>query len=426
MTALLYISYSSALNKNDKLTINKQVPRNQNGIKKIVTAIVLGGSFYFSNVQPSMAMGLRNVSTIPLLKIQSDHRDIFEMEAVPTIDLKSDKIIFVRSRESPVCVYMIDKRFLEKSGSLKVINKIRAGGLVEVGVGLIVIVFMWKILGLGIEGFMVKNPDYGWEINKPSPFKPPVGHFKYPSGYNLLYPKKTPGLPRSRSMSMLEISRPSSMPHQQFTTLSKQEKRALPHNNDMYIVYEKYPKLTIGFWQSQFKVANHGAIHDLPYIIKANGSTKTPKTDDNTLKMMKLIVDMPNRENIIWFENGTYQGGTDRGFDSIHIYDADKQIIAVFKKSNGKFVTTCQLDGPEHEKLLKTGNFGGVGGLSSGQVKNLPPQQTTVNTLENDVTKMIPIHPINENSSPGFTSASSFEDDVMSITPINKTQFDNP
>lgn len=39
---------------------------------------------------------------------------------------------------------------------------------------------------------------------------------------------------------------------------------------------------------------------------------------------------------------------------------------------------------------------------------------------------MTPISPMNENSSPGFTPTSSFENDVMGITPIDKSQFDNP
>ena len=135
---------------------------------------------------------------------------------------------------------------------------------------------------------------------------------------------------------------------------------------------------------------------------------------------------MPNRENVRWFEDGIYQGETDRQFEAIHIYDLNQHVIAVFKKSTGKFVTTCQLNPEEHEELLKTGNFGGGEGWFNGQVRNLPPQQTAVNRFESDVTKITPISPMNENSSPGFTPTSSFESDVMGITPIDKSQFNNP
>jgi hypothetical protein len=118
----------------------------------------------------------------------------------------------------------------------------------------------------------------------------------------------------------------------------------------------------------------------------------------NALKMMRSIIDMPNRNNVTWFEDGTYQAGTNREFEAIHIYDQDRRIIAVFKKSTGRFVTTCQLDIEEHKELVKTGNFGGNEGWFSGQARNLPPQQTAVNT---------------------------FESDVMGISPINDSQFDD-
>ena len=143
---------------------------------------------------------------------------------------------------------------------------------------------------------------------------------------------------------------------------------------------------------------------------------------------MRSIVDMPNRDNVRWFEDGTYQGETDRGFEAIHIYDLDKRVIAVFKKSTGKFVTTCQLDRDEHNELLETHNFGGGEDWYSGQVKNLPPQQTAVNTFESDVTGITPISPMDENSSPnpGFTPTNNFESDVMGITPIDTSQFETP
>ena len=70
----------------------------------------------------------------------------------------------------------------------------------------------------------------------------------------------------------------------------------------------------------------------------------------------------------------------------------------MFKKSTGTFVTTCQLGRDEHNELLETGNFGGGKGWFSKQVKNLPPKQTAVTT---------------------------FESDVMGITPIDNSQFGN-
>ena len=73
-----------------------------------------------------------------------------------------------------------------------------------------------------------------------------------------------------------------------------------------------------------------------------------------------------------------YQGGTTREFEAVHLFDKDTNVIAVFKKSTGKFVTTCDLTCDEREELLKTGNFGARSGWFSGQVKNLPPQTATI------------------------------------------------
>ena len=122
----------------------------------------------------------------------------------------------------------------------------------------------------------------------------------------------------------------------------------------------------------------------------------------------------------------TYQGGTDREFPAVYILDDDTKVVAVFNKQTGNFVTTYQLTEKEETELKTTNNFGGGEGWFSGQVKNLPPQQTTVNTFESDVTGITPISPMDENSSPGFTPTSSFESDVMGITPIDNSQLDNP
>ena len=198
--------------------------------------------------------------------------------------------------------------------------------------------------------------------------------------------------------SALEITRPTAMPHQEFVGLPKEQRRQVPHPYDKIIHLEGHPRLRVGFWQSRYKVADHGALHGLPYSVKNNGGTKTEKSDDTALAMMQSIVNMPHRPNAIWFdqEDVTYQGGTDREFPAIFIYDPKNQVIAVFNKQT---VTTCQLTDPEHEELKATHNFGGGEGWFSGKVNNLPPK--------------------------GITPINSFENDVMGITPVDDSQIDN-
>ncbi len=115
------------------------------------------------------------------------------------------------------------------------------------------------------------------------------------------------------------------MPHKEFVGLKKEERRAFPYSNDMTIIYKGRTELEVGFWQSKFKVGDHGAIHDLPYTLKTNDGTRTEKSDNNALKMMRSIDDMLSRDNVQWFEDGTYQRRTNREFKAIYIYDLDKK-----------------------------------------------------------------------------------------------------
>jgi hypothetical protein len=117
--------------------------------------------------------------------------------------------------------------------------------------------------------------------------------------------------------------------------------------------------------------------------------------------MMQSIADMPYRPNAIWFdqEDVTYQGGTDREFPAVHIFDDDTKVVAVFNKQTGNFVTTCQLTEKQESELKATHNFGGGEGWFSGKVNNLPPK--------------------------GITPINSFENDVMGITPVDDSQIDN-
>ena len=313
----MYISYSSRLSEDNKLIIDKKVSRNRkkvcivvktlasnakDKIKKVSVVIILGGAVYFSNVESSEAIGL-SMPPSPIVRLQPNYKDRYKIKVAPTVSPKLDKITFIKYRQLPPYIYMMDERFLKTSGTIKLINKIRGGSLFDIATALVIIVVMSKMMGVGIEGFIInnptrveKNPNRMPKVVKPNPFQPQGGHLRYPPVYNLFSPRKTSGSPRSGST--LQITRPSSMPNLEFVELTKEEKRALPNTNDMKIIHEGRPELEVGFWQSKFKVGDHGAIHDLPYTVKSNGGTKTEKSDDNTLKMMRSIVDMPNRDNV--------------------------------------------------------------------------------------------------------------------------------
>ena len=135
---------------------------------------------------------------------------------------------------------------------------------------------------------------------------------------------------------------------------------------------------------------------------------------------------MPNKEDIIWYTDGQYQGGTDRGCDSVNLYDPETGVIAVYPKQqdgSNLFLTTCTLTDKEIEHLKSTnGNF---------VTQEILEQQNWVNTDINFVNPMDENNlmdknnPMDANSSPGFTSINSFQSDVMGITPIDNSEFNN-
>ena len=107
-----------------------------------------------------------------------------------------------------------------------------------------------------------------------------------------------------------------------------------------------------------YKTQKHAEIHGLP--IDETG--KTPKTEANVLAFRDSIVQMPEREKIVWFDDGGYQKGTERGYDSVNLYDPETRVIVVFKKEgNGnlsRFTTTCNVTILEGEHLFQSGgNF---------------------------------------------------------------------
>ena len=81
----------------------------------------------------------------------------------------------------------------------------------------------------------------------------------------------------------------------------------------------------------------------------------------NALDFRDSLVEMPNREGNIFFDNGGYQRGTERGYDAVNLYDKNERVIAVYKKQeNGEYIfsTTCKLTPIEETHLYKsTGNF---------------------------------------------------------------------
>ena len=92
--------------------------------KRVIVVITLVSVFWFSNLESAYAIGL-SMPPPPVVKVQPNYKDTYEMKVAPTVSPKLDKITFIEYRELPVCIYMMDERFLKTSEASKLINKIK-------------------------------------------------------------------------------------------------------------------------------------------------------------------------------------------------------------------------------------------------------------------------------------------------------------
>lgn len=94
---------------------------------------------------------------------------------------------------------------------------------------------------------------------------------------------------------------------------------------DGFIGVEGHPKLTARYGQVKYKTPDQCDIHGLP----TNKKGKTSKIKANALSLRDTLVKILERKGIIWFENGGYQKGTKRGYDSVNCYDIIKIILSL-------------------------------------------------------------------------------------------------
>jgi nitrate reductase NapE component len=158
MTALLYISYSSHLSEDEKLIIDTQVSKNLETV--FIVVMIFGSVFWFSDIEPAEGMGF-SVPPTRVERVQRDYNYKSEVKVAPTVKPKLDKITFIKYRDLPVCIFMMDERFLQTSEASKLINKIRGGGLIEAATALVLVLLMWQILGVGIDGYGFQIPIVG-------------------------------------------------------------------------------------------------------------------------------------------------------------------------------------------------------------------------------------------------------------------------
>lgn len=368
--------------------------------------IALVSGVWFSNLESAEAISL-SMPPAPLVRVQSSYDHPSEVKIAKVIARKTDHISYKSNKEILFLIYLTDPRIASNQQVLKIVKELRGGswaGLLGSAVffGIIYTIFILS----GTESFVVPPANPGW------------------------------GLPNNNSYDPPGLVRPADCETQLYAgsptqSLKTWEDRNQPNPKDRFILVESRPELVIRRGQAKFKTKDHGAIAGLPYSIKANGGTSTPKTEENVDIFMDVVEEVVKDLNSIWFEKGTYQGNTTRELESINVYNDESNRLAIFKRSTGEFVTLCEPTETEYEDLEETHNFGGQDNWFSGQAKNLPLQQnvenemTPVNRFESDVMGISQVMSINESSSPnevpnqGFTPINSFENDVLGVTPID-------
>ena len=360
MSSLLYYSISSDLTEDEIIEIDRRVAKEREAIylffrelssnsKRKVKRIGLYLIFIFTISQPlvpcaaavmlPLPPGIGRLSPIKEIRTNKNYAQIATIPAsnVDKIKLTNDQI------------KQFNNLALElNNGSIKMeeaILQLRGGdGLTDVAAIIAFVIFMnWYDSLFGTQAFQA-NPLphqdlFGWLSGK--------------------YDSKNVGPSGSRPTTYLEMEKPASMPQQEYSGMTKSERRQLPDpiGRDRSINVDGYPQLDLRFNQVEFKTPKHGKDHGLP--VGSNG--KTPKTESNAIALADSLVDMPNRENIVWYTDGQYQGGTARGCDCVNLFDPDTNVIAVYEKQpdgSNLFLTTCTLTDRESGHLKSTnGNF---------------------------------------------------------------------
>jgi hypothetical protein len=184
----------------------------------------------------------------------------------------------------------------------------------------------------------------------------------------------TSGSPRNNDFSKSDSTttafwiRPVNMTQEEFNALTMQQKRNLPDPRDGFIHKDGHPDLVVRFGQVKFKTPQYGKVFGLP--TKKNG--KSAKTNKNALALRDNILTLANRDDTIYYDNGTYKNGVGPSYSSVNLYSPELNNIAIFKKgpdrkvfvfttvfqptdlertffekSNGNFVTEANLENPK-------------------------------------------------------------------------------
>ena len=120
------------------------------------------------------------------------------------------------------------------------------------------------------------------------------------------YNSKNVGPSPSRPSTSLKMEKPVAMLQQDYSSLTKSERRKLadPLGRDGSVEVDGYPRLDLRYHQVDFKTPKHGPDHGLP----EDSEGKTPKTEANAIALRDSLIDMPNKPGVICYKRRYVSG----------------------------------------------------------------------------------------------------------------------
>ena len=296
MSSLLYYSIESGLTKDEIIAIDKEVVNNRKAVYKFIRRLgcnskrkarkLLFHTMLLLELGKPLAPALYTV-IVPLptviKRLSTIEQDRYSPKIVTIPVSKLDKIRFTKEQ-----IKELNNLVMElNSGSLtmeEAILKLRGGEVWTDLVSLIAfIIFCTWFNDPVVEGF--------------EPITLP-----HQDLFGLLSGKYSdknvdPYGSRSKPMTRLKMQKPTLMPQQEYSGLTKSERRQLPNpvGRDKSINVDGYLRLDLRFNQVEYKTPKHGKDHGLP----VNETGKTPKTEANAIALRDSLIDMPNSQKIV-------------------------------------------------------------------------------------------------------------------------------
>ena len=178
--------------------------------KKIIVVVWFAAVIGFSNPQPAEPIGL-NVPPAAMERVLPSFEHPSELKIAKVIRRKTNRISQFSNKEILFLMYFTDPQVSSNQQVLNTIKELRGGSWgTVIFIGVIILILS---LSQG-AGFVPNNQNPGWGLDRPNPFQPPSAPHNFPPYYDFFFPRRTPS-------STLTITRPTTMPHQEFVGLTK-------------------------------------------------------------------------------------------------------------------------------------------------------------------------------------------------------------